>query len=315
MKILQASELFFKDIFWDSMQKNFPHVLEKASIGLAGEGSECYGYEDSLSADHDFGVGFCIWLNERDYEEWKNPLKKFLLQSPLKFMGYPNKFHNPNLWDKRVGIFSAQAFYKQFLGIRTMPQTYDEWLSVPQKSFSVCTNGKLFLKQQTEFTAMRQKILEYYPEDVRLKKMAEACFSIAQAGQYNTPRAIKRNDLGAISLCLAEFSIAVISLLFLINKQYMPFYKWAYRALKDLPVLGEESCYLLLAINKEAMSEQKSFVLQYMEELCGSIRRVLNSQNLTETQDNWFMTQALELNAKIKDGKLKNMPLKSTAAV
>jgi hypothetical protein len=48
---------------------------------------------------------------------------------------------------------------------------------------------------------------------------------IAQVGQYNFVRSLKRKELFAAHYAEAQFCADVISLVFLLNRKYAPFYK------------------------------------------------------------------------------------------
>lgn len=69
----------------------------------------------------------------------------------------------------------------------------------------------------------------FYPEDVRLKKLAARLAVMAQAGQYNYPRCLRRGELVAAQLALAAFMDAAMSAVYLLNRRYAPFYKWRHR--------------------------------------------------------------------------------------
>ena len=58
------------------------------AMGLVGEGSECYGYDDELSQDHDFGPDFCIWIPEKIYQENRNQFIAAYDALPLEYRGY-----------------------------------------------------------------------------------------------------------------------------------------------------------------------------------------------------------------------------------
>lgn len=52
------------------LYEQFPEIAEKAAAGLVGYGSECLGFDDEISRDHDYGPSFCIWLPREIYGEY-----------------------------------------------------------------------------------------------------------------------------------------------------------------------------------------------------------------------------------------------------
>ena len=61
MKGLELSKAFYEE-YGKEMLEEFPELLPYLAAGLAGSGSECFGYDDEISADHDLEPGFCIFL-------------------------------------------------------------------------------------------------------------------------------------------------------------------------------------------------------------------------------------------------------------
>ena len=140
----------------------------------------------------------------------------------------------------RVVPLSIGGFYGRFIGMPQPPQTWKQWRLVPEQFLAVSTNGAVFSDRLGAFTAFREALLGFYPEDVRLKKIAARCMGMAQAGQYNLLRSLKRGETATAMLAAARFSEQAVSMTFLLNKRYMPFYKWAQRGVEQLPILGRE---------------------------------------------------------------------------
>ena len=55
MKGLELCELYYKEVGAPMIAGKFPGYEEKIAVGLVGDGSECFGYDDELSRDHDWG--------------------------------------------------------------------------------------------------------------------------------------------------------------------------------------------------------------------------------------------------------------------
>lgn len=165
-----------------------------------------------------------------------------------------------------MGVLEIEAFYRSFIGPYQPPGSYDEWLLLPENALAAATNGKVFQDPLGEFTKIRSGLLPFYPEDVRLKKIAARCMTIGREGQYNFPRCVKRGEFFAARYAETKFCADAMSMVFLFNKRYAPFYKWIHRALKELPHLGdsfhrgisnliEEQDYSLKAERIEALSQ------------------------------------------------------------
>ena len=60
---------FYQDFGRPALLSRFEPYMDRMTIGLVGEGSECFGFDDRLSMDHDYGPSFCIWLSRDLYEE------------------------------------------------------------------------------------------------------------------------------------------------------------------------------------------------------------------------------------------------------
>ena len=67
MKGLELSRLCYEQSGRPALEAQFPELFPRMAAGLAGEGSECFGFDDAFSRDHDWGPGFCLWLNRPDY--------------------------------------------------------------------------------------------------------------------------------------------------------------------------------------------------------------------------------------------------------
>ena len=62
MKGLDLAQQYYETYGKEMLQQQFSHVLPYLAIGLAGSGSECYGFDDEISRDHDFEPGFCVFV-------------------------------------------------------------------------------------------------------------------------------------------------------------------------------------------------------------------------------------------------------------
>ena len=307
MNGLELSRDYFFNIAEPELRRDFPELYPRLAAGLAGNGSECFGYDDEISRDHDWGVDFYIWTAESDkgfipsLRDWKNEL----------FNKRPPEFpRTRSEYGARIGVMTCGEFYSGLIGAPEGPKTLNEWLRAPEENFAMAVNGSVFMDGHGEFTQIRGCLLDYFPEDIRRKRIAAKCMALAQAGQYNHGRTAKRHDWVTLRTVLSKFTDSAIALAFLLNKTYRPYYKWAFRALKDLAAPGNETAGLLAKIAEAGGLDGESFSVRdnCISELCKAFARELKAQGLSGSDDSFMAPHGEDVQRGIKDEFLRSLP-------
>lgn len=307
MNGLELSKKFYEEWGAPMLQEQFAPVLPYLAVGLAGSGSECYGYDDTLSQDHDFEPAFCIFLPEEDVVDRKTAflLERAYAKLPRQFMGF-ERSNVSAVGGNRHGVIRMGDFFEAKTGNRKGELTLGDWFTVPQASLLEAVNGAVFADHYGAFTAIR-KNLSYFPEAVRLKKLCGHLLLMGQAGQYNYNRCLLRGETAAAQLAVFEFVKSTLNVIFLLNKTYMPYYKWTFRALKDLPLLSSLAGDLESLISGGNQAHEGKAKSQKIEQICAKIAKTLNEQGLSLCPTAEMEQQAYAVNDTIIDDHIRNL--------
>jgi tetratricopeptide (TPR) repeat protein len=304
---LELSEAYYNEYGRKMIRDNFPEYEKYMAVGLVGEGSECFGFDDEFSESHDFGPGFCIWLPDEIYQSigWK--VKEAYEKMPKNFQ---NKRRMETIEGSgRVGVFSMQEFYKKYTGCPEIPKNNIEWLFTPETSLATVTNGKIFEDHLGEFTRIRNGLLGFYPRDIYLKKLAARMAMMSQTGQYNYERCMKRKEYAAAYLASSEFIKTTVSMVYLLNQRYAPFYKWMFRGMGHLERLREVKPMLEQLMLIQDTSEHTYQKVALIEDICVKIRDELIRQGIITGTDAFLNSHCRSVLSLILDPQIKSLPV------
>ena len=307
MKGLELAERFYEEYGKKMIEENFSSINQYLAVGLCGSGSECMGFDDDLSQDHDFEPGFCIFLPDESLVSSKDEflLERAYAKLPKEFLGFKRSPLNP-VGGNRHGVIRMDCFFENKIGEKNGHLTDREWFMVDEQFLLEATNGKIFFDNLGRITDIRNK-LSYLPEEVRLKKLAGNLLVMAQSGQYNYLRCIKRGETGAAQLAVTEFVHAALKVIFLLNRKYIPYYKWVFKALKNLEMLSHlhnELEYILSSPNDENETKRKT---EMIEKICAEIIKELQRQELSTISHSALEAHAYSVNDKIKNPEIRNL--------
>lgn len=307
MNGLELSRAFWEEFGRPVLEERFPALLPYLAIGLFGSGSECFGYDDDVSRDHDFEPGFCILLPSEDVVDRRSEflLERAYAKLPKEFMGVRRETMLP-VGGARHGVLRTAEFFTKTVGSPDGTLTAEQWLTLPEQALAEATNGALYRDDYGEVTRIRDA-LRYFPENVRRKRLAGQLLLMGQAGQYNYPRCLAHGETAAAQLAACAFVKSALSASFLLNRRYQPYYKWSFRALRELPRLSELAGpleRLLTTGNDATQAEEKAALI---ERIAGEIADLLREQQLSGLTGSELERHAYAVNDRIADGMLRNL--------
>ena len=306
MKGIDIARAYWEQCGRPMMAAQFGDLLPLCAVGLTGSGSECYGYDDGVSADHDYEPGFMIFLPGEDVVDRR---RAFLLERaydrlPREFMGLRRGLMAP-VGGARRGVIRTAEHFTDRVGAPDGILTLGQWLQIPEHALSEAVNGVIFRDDYGEVSRIRAGLARY-PEDVRRKKLAGNLLLMGQSGQYNYARCIRHGETGAAQLAAVEFVRSAMHAVFLLNGVYMPYYKWQFRAMRSLPrlsLLPELMEYLITTGNDGDMAAEKQRVMEGVaQDVIGELKR----QGLTRADCDDLEKHAYSVNDAVEDGQLRN---------
>lgn len=275
------------ETYQHQLLKGFEEYEPQMAFGLVGDGSECLGFDDASSHDHDFGPGFCVFLKRELYDKIGQQLAEAYAKLPAEFLGYKRNVTRQG--EKRIGVICIEDFYAGYIGCEDVPQTDTEWLYATPDRFRAATSGEVFVDHLGEFTRIRNGLLQYYPEPMRRKMLAGELAMMAQTGQYNYERMLRRGEKVTTQLILAKYMEHTMNAVYLLNRVYAPFYKWTHRGMQNLEILPE-IMDILNAIGDMEYGDNR--ILKVIEIIARLILHELHQQGLSESEELYLEEQA-----------------------
>ena len=301
--VLEKNRWFYDHYVAELIHDQFPEYEDRIAVGIAGEGSDCFGYDDEISRDHDFGTGVCLWVTEEDMNRFGYSLSVAYneLVDSVERAYYTDRLR------ERRGVMTIREFYSNILNIECDPEsgtmTQEQWYRLDHSCLKTATNGEVFRDDPGVFTAFRKYLLDYYPDRVWRVRLAEQLHEYASSFQVNYARCMTRGDTVAAELCRARGISSAMELFFLLKREYPPYYKWTFRALGALDRDGDFSAKLRELSEERIRPEAwegtgyhpnrlnyKDRIVSLSEEIASEIEQMLAEKGLIRGRSRYLET-------------------------
>ncbi len=252
--IIDISHEFFDEIVHPLLQREYPEVTARTAFGLFGHGSEALGMDDEHSRDHHWGIRIDALMPADVSTDRRDEIMRTL----GSYM--PETFRGLELGESTregAGLVpdTLESFLSRTIGIDHAPETYLEWLELPEEDIVHLINGEVWHDPLGAFTAIRERLGGYYPEPIWFRRMGHWCRYQSGMGTYALKRAILRGDDLFATLAFAQTLRLTIQLAYMLDRTYFPYDKWLYTLFRRLPRMHER----LGALVDESLSPTASW--------------------------------------------------------
>ncbi len=233
-EVIAKSRRFYENKVAPMIKEMFPEYESRIAVGLCGEGSDCFGYDDFMSRDHDFGTGVCLWVTEEDFHKYGRLLS-------IAYNELVDSIPGANLTERlreRRGVMTINGFYSNVLMTEIDAESgaieENTWRKMDHSCLATAVNGEVFRDDLGIFSGFRKTLLEYYPDVIWRERIANTLHEYSASLQVNYSRCMARKDTVAAEICKATGIHAAMELFFLLKRVHPPYYKWTFRALTEI---------------------------------------------------------------------------------
>lgn len=231
------------------------------AAAMLGDGSDVLGYDDDVSADHDFGPRVQLVVPATVEPQ---PLLDALARLPSSYAGYPVLYGSTsasNGWSlgppevcTPAELFGSRLGFDPGLDIRLA-----DWLTAPTQILATLTAGPVFYDPAGLLTE-RRAALRWYPEDVWRYVLAAGWLRIDQEEPFVGRTGGSGDDLGS-QVIAARIVRDQIKLAFLLERRWAPYSKWLGRAFTELTVAPRLTPLLRAALAADGWRNREKSLL------------------------------------------------------
>ncbi len=235
--IIDISRRFFVEIVEPILADEFPDELAAGAFGVFGHGSEALRMDDEYSSDHHWGLRIDALFPDEVYRARGEEMREGVsARLPAEFEGH--SLRQAHVAGSGFAPESRQDFLRRTIGLDHAPETYAEWLQIPEEDIIHVINGEVWRDDTDAFRKVRTTLAAYYPEPVRLRRIAHWCRYYSGMGAYALQRAILRNNEYYANITFTRAIRLAVQLAFLLERRYFPYDKWTYARFTELPRLA-----------------------------------------------------------------------------
>ena len=290
---LELSRRYYETYGKPMLEEKFSEYVGQIAVGLVGEGSDCMGFDDEASRDHDWGPGFCMFVSQELKEKIGERLQAEYEKLPKEFLGWRRE--DTVQGAGRHGVISIEEFYGRLANMSKDGGI--DYRDAEDAGLFACTDGEIFADPLGRFTEIRERLKEGYPEEIWYVKLAEDVAKIAQTGQYNYRRMLLRKDRLSADRMLSDCIGHLMRFWHHLNRVYPPHDKWLKKSLQRLTG-GEE---LLREVEKlhdsmKQLDEDALRTVEYLlEHICGEIAKTMYDRGIISDIDSYLDHHVEEL--------------------
>ena len=286
---LELSRRFYHEAVRPILDSRFPGLPHAAA--RLGTGSDVLGFDTAMSTDHGWGPAVHLFLRDADAGQAEAIREALCRHLPHVFLGYPvnadpipddpgsdvMRLTTEGPINPRVYPTTVRAFMQEYLAYDLdAPLEAADWLSFASQKLREVTAGAVHHDDVGELMAVRAR-LAYYPQDVWLYLLAAGWARIGQEDHLMSRAGYVGDELGS-AIIGSRLVRDVMSLAFLLERQYAPYPKWFGTAFRQMACAADLTPLLWRAQQAPTWPAREAA----LGAACEHLARLHNALGLTE---------------------------------